>query len=486
VDLVISGGRVIDGTGTPAFEADVVIDGGRVVHVGSVGADVKVGRRIDARGLVVTPGFVDMHGHADALGANKNLLAMGVTTVILGQDGRSPVAGPIAGWIRRMQRSHPAVNVATLVGHATLRGLAHVVGERPSDAALTRMVRLLGGELDAGAFGLSTALEYQPGAQARQQELDALAKPVAARDGVIMSHLRSEDDDRIDAALDELVSQGRQRARVHVAHLKVVSGKGRARAEALLAKMSAARASGIELTADLYPYNASYTTVAILFPPFAKPPQSFARARVRRRDELAEFLRNKVVSRGGPEATLFGPGPYANKTLAEVARAKHKPFEDVLIDDVGPGGMSAAFFVMDDALQERLLADPWVMVGTDGGEHSSHPRGHGTFARVIAEYVCKRGTLTLVEAVRKMTGLAARTLRLEARGTLQPGSWADVLAFDPAEVQDHATYAEPHRRSTGMRWVLVNGQPAVADGRWTGMRGGKLLRPAASTSQGGP
>ena len=148
--------------------------------------------------------------------------------------------------------------------------------------------------------------------------------------------------------------------------------------------------------------------------------------------------------------------------------------------------MSAAFFVMDDALQERLLADPWVMVGTDGGEHSSHPRGHGTFARVIAEYVCKRGTLTLVEAVRKMTGLAARTLRLEARGTLQPGSWADVLAFDPAEVQDHATYAEPHRRSTGMRWVLVNGQPAVADGRWTGMRGGKLLRPAASTSQGGP
>ena len=340
------------------------------------------------------------------------------------------------------------------------------------------------------ARGLSTALEYQPGAQARQRELKAIAEAVAERDGIIMSHLRSEDDDRIDAALDELLSQGKLGARVHVAHLKVVYGKGKERAEALLAKMAAARSAGIELTEDLYPYNASYTTVSILFPAFAKPPSSFQRARHQRRGELARFLRNKVHRRGGPEATLFGTAPYTGRTLAQIARARGKPFEDVLIDDIGPGGASAAYFVMDDELQSRLLADPWIMVGSDGGEYSSHPRGHGSFARILAEYVRKRKALTLTEAVRKMSGLASRTLGLQARGTLRPGSAADVLVFDPAQVQDHATYARPHRRSTGMRWVLVNGRIAVEEGRFTGARGGRVLRaerqPASAETAGSP
>lgn len=474
VDIVISGGSVFDGTGAPARTADIVVDDGRIVHLGRVAPGLEAKQHIDARGLVVSPGFIDMHAHADARGANKNLLAMGVTTVVVGQDGRSPVAGRIAPWLRRLERAQLAVNVASLVGHGTIRQLSRVAGPRPSDADIDRMSRMIGQELDAGAFGLSTALEYQPGAQASQRELDGISRPVAERDRIIMSHLRSEDDELIDAALDELISQGRQGARVHVAHIKVVCGKGAARADALLGRMAAARATGVELTADLYPYNASYTTIGILFPGFAMPP-AFEVARARRRDDLAAYLRSKVLRRGGPEATLFGSGPHAGRTLAQVAEALGKPFEEVLIDDIGPGGVSAAFFVMDDALQTRLLADPWVMVGTDGGEHSSHPRGHGTFARVLAEHVRKRGTLSLGEAVRKMTGLSARTLRLEKRGTLQLGSSADVVVFDAAEVQDHATYTHPHRLSTGMRWVLVNGQVAVADGRWTGTRGGRLL-----------
>jgi N-acyl-D-aspartate/D-glutamate deacylase len=467
---------VIDGTGAQAATGDVVIVAGRIVHLGQAAPELVAKRQLDARGLVVTPGFIDMHSHASPTGHNRNLLAMGVTTVVLGQDGRSPTPGRFAAWISRLRQARLAVNVAALAGHATLRGLAQVHGSKPGAPALARLARIVGEELEAGAFGLSTALEYQPGAQAREQELAAVAQAVAARDGIIMSHLRSEDEELIDAALDELVAQGRQGARVHVAHIKVVYGKGEARAEALLAKMAAARAAGIELTADLYPYNASYTTIGILFPPFAQSRASWQRARAHRRDQLAEFLRNKVNRRGGPQATLFGTAPYAGQTLDQVARARGKPFEDVLIDEIGPGGASAAYFVMDDALQSRLLADPWIVVGTDGGEYSSHPRGHGSFARVLAEHVRKRKALSLVEAVRKLSGLSARILRLEARGTLRPGAWADVLVFDPSQVRDHATYARPHRRSTGMRWVLVNGSIAIAEGRLTGARGGKLLR----------
>ncbi|MBN1611253.1 MAG: amidohydrolase family protein [Polyangiaceae bacterium] len=475
VDLIIRGGKVIDGTGAGAVAADVVVDAGRIVHLGRVAPEVRAARQIDARGLAVTPGFIDMHSHAVATGPNRNLLAMGVTTVVVGQDGRSPTAGPIAHWFARLRRTRLSVNVAALAGHATLRGLAGVYGSPPNDKALERLASLIGRELRAGAFGLSTALEYQPGAQAGRQELHAVARAVAEHDGIIMSHLRSEDDDLIDTALDELLSQGEQGARVHVAHIKVVYGKGTARADALLAKMQAARDDGIELTADLYPYDASYTTTSILFPPFAKPPASFQQARSRRREELREFLRNKVRRRGGPQTMLLGTGPYAGKTLEQIASAKGKPFEDVLIDDIGPGGASAAYFVMDHALQSRLLVDPWIMIGTDGGEYSNHPRGHGSFARVLAEHVRERKALTLIEAVRKMSGLCARTLRLHARGTLRPGSAADILVFDPAQVQDHATYAEPHQHSTGMRWVVVNGRIAVEEGRFTGTRAGRLL-----------
>jgi N-acyl-D-amino-acid deacylase len=360
-----------------------------------------------------------------------------------------------------------------------VRGLAKVsVKKDPDDKALARMERLVDRELEDGAWGLTTGLEYVPGTLAKEPELAAIARPVGQRDGVIMSHLRSEDDDRIDASLDELIAQGKAGgARVHVAHVKVVYGKGVQRAEALLDKLEAARKQGVSITADIYPYSASYTTISIVFPDFALPPNSYKRVKREKREELAKYLREKVKRRNGPEATLFGTGPWRGKTLAAAAKTAGKPFEELLMDDIGPAGASAAYFVMDEALQTRLLLDRWVMIGTDGSAGSRHPRGYGSFAKVIREQVVEKKALTLVEAVRKMSGLPAETLRLDRakRGMLRAGWAADLLVFDPAAVKDRATFEEPHQLAEGMDWVLVNGVTSIQQGKRTKRHGGRIV-----------
>ena len=478
-DILIQGGTVIDGSGRRALRADVVVDRDTISHVGRVSPQLKARTTIDATNKVVTPGFIDTHSHADPEGSNANLLAQGVTSACLGQDGRSASDDRVRYWAKRVGKKRLAVNALPFVGHATVRGLAKVsVKKDPDDKALERLERLVDQELEDGAWGLTTGLEYVPGTLAKAPELAAIARPVGKRDGVIMSHLRSEDDDRIDASLDELVAQGKAgAARVHVAHVKVVYGMGVDRAEALLAKLRAAREDGVSITADIYPYSASYTTISIVFPDFALPPNSYKRVKRDKREELAEYLREKVKRRNGPEATLFGSGPWRGKTLAVAAKETGKPFEDLLIDDIGPGGASAAYFVMDEALQSRLLLDPFVMIGTDGSAGSRHPRGYGTFAKVIREQVVDNEALPLVEAVRKMTGLPAETLRLDRakRGQLQAGWAADVLVFDPAAVKDRATFEEPHQLADGMDWVLVNGVAAVKAGKLTKGRGGRVV-----------
>jgi N-acyl-D-aspartate/D-glutamate deacylase len=478
--VLIQNGVVYDGSGGPGLRAAVVIDDGRIVHVGKVAENVHAKRTVDATGMAVTPGFIDTHSHGDPASENTNFLKMGVTTICLGQDGQSPSGDRIKTWAKRNRRKKLRVNSAPFVGHGTVRSLAKVGLKRDelSEKQLERMARIVGEEMDAGAWGLTTGLEYRPGALAKTEELVAIAKPVAARDGVVMSHMRSEDDDTIEAALDELLAQGSEGgARVHVSHIKVVYGKGAKRAEELLAKLQRARDAGVKVTADLYPYNASYTTISIVFPDWAKPPASYAKVKRKRRDELLSYLRKKVTRRGGPQATLFGSGSLAGLTLKEVAEKKGKPFEEVLAFDIGPGGASAAYFVMDDALQSRLLLDEHVMISTDGGYSSSHPRGYGAFAKVVAEHVVKRKALPLREAVRKMTSLPAETVRLTEieRGRLQKGWAADVLVFDPDQVEDRANYEKPRKYAAGMQWVFVNGRAAIEAGKLKKRYAGKLL-----------
>jgi N-acyl-D-aspartate/D-glutamate deacylase len=469
---------VIDGSGAAAAVADVLVDAGRIVHVGKIDASVRAKKRIDAKGLVVAPGFIDTHAHGDPAGANRNFLAMGVTTICVGQDGKSASGDRLHQLVRQLAKKKLAVNVVPFVGHGTARELEGVGLEaKPSQKQIDRLARFVERELADGAFGLTTGLEYRPGALAPSEELVALAKPVAAADGVIMSHLRSEDDDKIDEALDELVAQGEKGgARIHVSHVKVVYGKGIDRAEKLLGKLAEVRARGVSVTADIYPYEASYTTIGIVFPDFAKPPHDYKSVERAKKAELAAFLRERVAKRGGAEATLFGTNPYRGKTLAQAAKEAGKPFEEVLMR-IGPNGASAAYFVMDPALQARLLVDPHVMIGTDGSSTSQHPRGYGTFAKVIRQFVVEEKRLTLEEAVRKMTGLPANTLRLDKqqRGLIAAGWAADLLVFDPREVRDHASYTDPHAISEGMRWVLVNGVAAIAERKPEKARGGKLL-----------
>lgn len=485
-DLLIRGGTVIDGTGGQSRAADVLIKDGRIVTIGEVDAPPEsIKQIIDATGMVVTPGFIDPHVHGDPLStpAFDNFLAMGVTTICMGQDGESPPDLP--GWMRQVERAPLGPNIATFVGHGTVRELAGVGLQRdPSPAQTEAMQKLVRDAMALGCLGLTTGLEYQPGSFANVDELIALAKPVAEAGGLVMSHMRSEDDDQIAKALDELLTQGRgANCPVQVSHIKVTYGRGAARAEQVLAQLQAARDEGVRVTADTYPYNASYTGIGIVFPDWAKPPHDFAEVVKTRRSDLADYLRRRVTLRNGPEATLLGSGPHSGKTLAQVSAELGKPFEDVLIDDIGLNGAQAAYFVMDAALQERLLVDPHVMICSDGSPTSRHPRGHGAFARVIRKYVVELKLLTLEEAVHKMTGLTAATTGLDQlkRGRLAEGWAADILVFDPKQVRDTATYEQPHVLATGFDRVIVNGEIVRENGKATDRRAGRLLKRAAGT-----
>jgi N-acyl-D-amino-acid deacylase len=473
-DLLIHGGSVVDGSGAPAFQADLLIRAGVIDFIGRVEpGSVEVAENFDATGLTLTPGFIDAHAHGNPLtdAGFQNFLAMGVTTILLGQDGGGPEAATLAAHMDQVDYARPGVNVAYLLGHNTLRRESGVGFGDPGSAGLARMTVLVERALDAGAFGISTGLEYDPGIRAAMEELVAVARPVAERGGVVMSHMRNEDQDQVEASLAELLEQGRRSgARVHASHLKIVLGSDTLQARRLLSALDEARAEGRGASADVYPYTASFTGLSILFPEWARPPNDYARVVAERRPELAEHLRGRVESRNGPGATLFGSGPWSGRTLEEAARETGRPYDEVLID-LGPAGASAAYFVMDEEVMATFLRDPWVAVSSDGSPTMRHPRGYGAFARIIRRFVVEEEMLTLEEAVEKMSGLTALIIGLDdptrvetPRGEIRVGWAADLLAFRPDEVQDVADFEEPHRLAEGMRRVWVGGVTAWRDG----------------------
>ncbi|WP_166816004.1 N-acyl-D-amino-acid deacylase family protein [Luteimonas yindakuii] len=482
--LLLRDVRLVDGTGAPARAADVLVQDGRIAVIGRAGARAPRGARVvEGGGRVLAPGFIDLHVHGDPLDASyASYLAMGVTTVVLGQDGSSPAgaaaAGGLRGWLEAVEQAGPDINVAALAGHGTLRRQAGIADDTrdPGEADIARMRALLVADLEAGAFGMSTGLEYVPGMYAGAAELSALASVVAARDGVAMSHMRSEDDDRVEASLREHIEASRP-ARTHVSHLKVVYGHGESRAQRLLAALDTQRRAGVELTADAYPYVASYTGVGILFPDWALPPHDYAQVLATRRDELRAALEQRMTRRGGPDALLFGSGPHAGRTLAQVAAAMQLAFADALLE-IGPGGGSAAHFVMDGALQARLLQDPHVAIASDGGPGMRHPRATGTFARWIEQSVA--GVVPLEEAVRKATALPASILRLPDRGSVRVGAIADLVLFDPARVRARSDYVDPFAHAEGFDLVVLAGVPVFEQGERTATAGQVLRHPARS------
>lgn len=485
--MVLRDVLLVDGSGRPGSRTDVLVRGDRIERIGRIGAgDARGLRVVEGGGRVLAPGFIDLHTHGDPLQSSyTQYLAMGVTTILLGQDGGSPAlrdsgraAGSLPAWMDALAAASPDVNVATLSGHGALRRRAGIDDgtRKPTDAQLERLQAILDADLRAGAFGMSTGLEYVPGRYAEMRELASLGPVIARHDGVAMSHMRNEDADAVRDSIRELVEASGP-ARAHVSHLKMVYGKGEAAAEDLLEFLRGLRDGGKALTADAYPYEASYTGVAIVFPEWALPPSDYDSVRRERGAELRAYLQQRVEQRNGPEALLFGTGPHAGKTLAQVAAGQGKDWPDALLD-IGPGGGQAAHFVMDRALQDRLLLAPFVALGSDGSPGGSHPRSAGTFARFIQEFVVARPLLPIEEAVRKATSLPASILGIADRGSIREGAKADMLLFDPAKVRARADYVHPKTMAEGFDLVLVNGQPAYENGE-SAARAGRLLRRGA-------
>jgi N-acyl-D-aspartate/D-glutamate deacylase len=484
-DLMIRNAVIVDGTGAAPFKGDLLVRGDEIVRVGQIPRGTSVSRVVDAAGRVVSPGFIDAHAHGQALDSSQpfeNFLAMGVTTIILGQDGGSPdgtsiakATPTLADWFTRLETTPPPLNVATLIGFGSVRTESGAPYNAPATPDQIRiMADLIDRGLEEGAYGVSLGMEYVPMISATKDELKGVAQAVAKYDGIVMSHMRSEDDDQIAASIDELLAMG-EFARVHVSHVKVVYGKTAAQGQAVLDQLAAARAKGMQVSADVYPYLASHTGIAILFPEWAKVRSDFERALPTRRKELETYLQDRVTRRGGPAATLLSTQPYVGSTLEDIAKEKRTTFVNVLIDDIGPQGASAAYFVMGKEAQDKFIRSPDVMISTDGSPGMFHPRGYGSHARIIETYVVKEG-LPLPLAIKKMTSMPAAALKLTDRGVIRAGAKADLVLFDPAKVRETATWDKPQQLSTGFDVVIVNGKVVRENEKLVPIRAGRALR----------
>jgi len=476
-DWHIDNATVIDGKGQASYQADLLVRGDAIGFIGEVHPDtISAKNYVDATGKIVSPGFIDAHAHGDPLETPEfqNFLGMGVTTIVLGQDGSSPMVGNLNKWFDKVKKVSPAVNIAMFSGHGSIRSKVGVAKQKPSATELEKMTKLLESDFEAGAFGMSTGLEYVPGIYAQKDELQQLAKVVGKHGGRIMSHLRSEDDSKIMASLKELAAQG-EYAPVHASHLKVVYGKGQQRAEEILNYIDSFREQGIEFTADVYPYQASYTGIGIVFPEWAKTESGWKQAMKERPGMLRSFLEDKLKQRNGPDAILFGSGQFAGKTLAEASNQTGRSPIDLLLK-MGPKAASAAHFVMDEELQDYIVTADNVMISSDGSPTMHHPRGYGSFAKIIEHYVLEEQMLSLEQAIYKMSGLPAQTLRLEDRGTIEEGHNADLLIFDPEEIKSRATFSNPHKIAKGFSWIMVNGQLIRESGEFTDKKSGVILK----------
>ena len=474
--------RLVDGTGNAARPGAVRIGGGRITAVGDL-RPLPGEAVVDGGGLVLAPGFIDTHSHHDeGLLEQREALAavsQGITTVIVGQDGGSHL--PLASFFARLEATPPAIHLASYAGHNTIREL--VMGEdfkRPAtDGEILEMRRLLRQELEAGALGLATGLEYDPGIYSRTEEVLALAREAAAAGGRYISHLRSEDRDLWDA-VEEIVHIGRQAdIPVQISHMKLAMVDLWGQAPRLLDRLQAARAEGIEISADVYPYTYWQSTLTVLYPE-------------RDYDNRAttEHILRQIAPAEGLLLGQFDPEPsYVGKTVAEIAESRGVDAATTLMTLIAEAqameratGESCESVIGTSMAEDdvaRLLSWPHANVSTDGELAGRHPRGFGAFPRVLGRYVRERGDLTLEEAIRKMTSLAAEHAGLAERGVIRPGAFADLVLLDPDRVSDRATPQDPQRLSVGIERVWVAGEVVFAAGEPTGAYPGSVIRRTA-------
>jgi N-acyl-D-amino-acid deacylase len=467
--ILIAGGAVIDGTGARRRMADVRIAGDRIQAIGRL--KPRTGERvIDAKGLIVAPGFVDIHNHSDRGFATdptaRTQILQGITTIAVGPDGGSPF--PVGEYLAKHEQQRLATNLIAFVGHATVR--QRVMGadyKRPAtDAEIAKMAELVELGMREGAIGLSTGLEYDIGHPSTTEEVIALARVAAKYNGIYMSHVRDEADDAM-KAFNEAIRIGREaKLPVQISHIKLGTVGVWNKARDVVALIESARRSGLDITADCYPYDAWASTITVLIPS-------------RKHDDPAMVKKGLDDVGGGANVlvTSCSSHPdYEGKTLDEIAKSQNKTDVDVYMRIVKDGGAGVVCKSMIEADIQTFYQQPWVMVSSDGGIGMRHPRGAGTFPRVLGRYVREQRWLTLEEAIRKMSAFPAQRMHLRDRGLLKPGLKADVVLFDPNQVMDRSTMTQPMIEPVGVTHVFVNGVAVVEAGKVTGERSGTILR----------
>jgi len=535
-DVVILHGHIIDGTGSPWYSGDVGIRDGRIAAIGDLG-NAPTKQKIDAQGKVVAPGFIDMLGQSElTILVDPRLpskIYQGITTEITGEGNSvAPVndamlASDRAGYAHlhitpdwrtlreyfaRLEKQGMGINLATYVGATSVRRM--VLGDsdvQPAAAQLEQMKALVDQAMRDGAVGLSTALQYAPAPYAKTEELIALAREASKYGGIYATHMRSEGDTVLES-IDEATRIGREaQIPVEIWHLKAAGKANWGKMPQIVDRINAARAAGVDLSANTYAYTAWFNTFSAFVPPWAhdggdaqliarlKDPA--ARARIRKdmtstgKNSAGEDWDNEWQEVPGPEAILIAVVqnpelvPLQGKRLSEVAALWHEDAIDALCDLLIKDNAftEVAVFGMDEKDVKLALKQPWVSLDNDsqgtspegllGSEHP-HPRAYGTFPRVLRKYVREEKELTLADAIRKFSALPAQRMRLTDRGVLKQGLWGDVVIFDPEKITDKATYEDPNRISVGMDYVLVNGVPVIAEGKMTGALPGKVLRGA--------
>ena len=528
-DIVITNGHIIDGTGSPWYSGDIGIRDGKITAIGNLAAAPRT-RTIDAGGKVVAPGFIDMLGQSDlTILVDPRLpskIYQGITTEITGEGGsaaplndaiiRADHAGyehyhitpdwrTFRGYFARLEKQGMGINLASYVGATQVRRM--VLGDddrQPTPEQLDQMKTLVQQAMRDGAVGVSTALQYAPAPYAKTEELIALAGEASKFGGIYATHMRDEGD-HVLPAIDEALRIGREaHIPVEIWHIKVAGKENWGRMPEVVAKINAARAQGVDISANTYAYTAWFNTMSAFIPPWAHDGGDAKLVERLKDPATREHIRKDLLTSSniwqnewqeipGPESVLIGVVqnpkllPLQGKTLAEVAKIWNKdPMDalfDLLIED--NAFTEVAVFGMSEPDVTLALQQPWVSIDNDSegtspegilGQEHPHPRAYGTFPRILRKYVREENKLTLEDAIRKFSALPAQRMRLTDRGVLKAGMWADLVVFDPATVRDVATFDNPNQLSQGMEYVLVNGVAVIDDRRMTGAKPGKVLR----------
>lgn len=493
-DIVIEGGRIVDGTGNPWYYGDVGIQNGRITKIGDL-KGAGTGKRLNVANRVVAPGFVDIHNHTDTdiekFPLAQNYMQQGVTTIVGGNCGDSIY--PVGEKLAALERLGLGINFTLLVGQATIRKQVIGMADRaPTADELKKMKRLVAKAMEEGAVGISTGLYYAPGSYSKTDEVIELAKVAAQYGGIYASHIRDESDYSIGlvAAVKEAIEIGEKaNIPVEIAHLKALGKPVWGKSVEILNLVKQARARGIDVTFDQYPYVASETSLMGSIVPRWAVAGGEAKMKERlldppTKEKIKKEMLVSIDKRGGPEklfiATFQPDTNLEGKNLAEIGKIKGKEPVDVAIELLLAGGADVVSFNMLEEDLIRIMRSSFGLVASDGsivefGKGVPHPRYYGTFPRVLGKYVREEGVLSLEEAVRKMSSAPANRVGLGDRGLIREGMIADITVFNPATVMDQATFEKPHQYPVGIDYVIVNGQLALSKGEWTGVRAGKVL-----------